>query len=119
MPDPVTVGASVALAVVVYLVGYGQGRQNGREASTNNSRPTLDRGSEWVTVIGEDQDGYGTAVRELSIGLEVVSFDGENRIYEETWVPPDHLEPLAEVLSVLPHEKTGDGKTATGGEENA
>lgn len=91
------------LIIVVMVVGLSAIYQLGRRAGTDSSSTHLEklhRESDYVEVVAEDDNGYGTAVRDVDDGVDVVSFDDRHEIYQRTWVPGSDLDALADAVSV-------------------
>jgi hypothetical protein len=69
-----------------------------KENSPNTEK--LRANKDYVTVVYENDDGYGSALKEMDGGVEVCSFNDQGEVYSSAWIAPDELEAMANELSV-------------------
>lgn len=92
----------VFVAAVLLSVVSSQRRQN-----TDNSTvsETIRRDSQWCEIVVEHDDGYGVALVGEDGGICLKAFNEADEVFQNVWLRPDDLEPLANALSVRAVEK--------------
>jgi hypothetical protein len=95
-----TVATLVVVAVFVLarrtgLLSAGGGSTGG------HSREPFRRHADFSTVVVEDDDEWGVALYDMNGSVELLRYDGDDRVYSQTHLHDSELAPVADELSAL------------------
>lgn len=98
-----------AVIVLAWVISVVAGRVSlGQTADENSppplyipeeSRTPLNRENEYTAIAYENDDGYGCAIRDWDTGIQLVSFDEHDELYEAVWIAPEEAAAVASMLA--------------------
>ena len=96
------------LVVAAIITAYNVGRDRGKSAAIERrkkNKKILDRESDYVDVVYENEDGVGVAIQNGYDFIDIVSFDELDEIDSRVFFKPEHAAAIADALSEIAGER--------------
>lgn len=108
---PLVVGVVLVAVIAVSVINAFGNTHAGYHPSKNTSRDSLQRNSDYVTVLSEDADsGYGLAAHELADDscIELQQFNADDEVYMHISIYDSEWADVADFLSEKACEQERD-----------